>query len=174
MATFTTITDGQLDQDSPITEPLMTALRDNPIAIAQGDSTVPAANRVLSPALALSFQTGTATRTTPGTSTIVTLDTTDLSDLADMGVALLTGTVEADTTDAGDSLVGTIISNQVSTPTAIQSFSSSGNNTNYVSFSYLVELSSVTTLNLRLSVATASGTGTQTATAYGQIIILGR
>lgn len=171
MATFTTITDGQLDQDSPITEPLMTALRDNPIAIAQGDSTVPAANRVLSPALALSFQTGTATRTTTGTSTIVTLDTTDLSDLADMGVALLTGTVVTTATDPADQVTGTIISNQISTPSEIISFSGGQGGPTF-SFSYLVELSSATSVNLRMSISTASGTSE--ATAYGQIIILGR
>lgn len=33
---WTTIPDDQIDQDSPITQPLMTALRDNPIAIADG------------------------------------------------------------------------------------------------------------------------------------------
>jgi len=35
MTTYTAITDGQIDQDSPITQPLMTAMRDNPIAIAE-------------------------------------------------------------------------------------------------------------------------------------------
>ena len=171
MPTYTAINDTQIEPEAPVTSELMTLLRDNPIAVAEGDSTAP---RVASPALGLTFKTGSASRTTNGTSTIVTLDTTDLSNLSDMGLALLTGTVEAETTDVGDLLVGTIISNQVSTPTAILSFSSSDNNTNYFSFSYLVELSSVTSLNLRLSVTTASGTGTQTATAYGQIVILGR
>jgi len=33
---WTTIPDSDLDQDSPLNQPLMTALRDNPIAIAQG------------------------------------------------------------------------------------------------------------------------------------------
>ena len=41
MTTYSTITDGQIDQDSPITQPLMTALRDNPIAIAEGSSGSP-------------------------------------------------------------------------------------------------------------------------------------
>jgi len=41
MATYTAITNGQIDQDSPITQPLMTALRDNPIAMAEGDSSAP-------------------------------------------------------------------------------------------------------------------------------------
>ena len=41
MTTYSTITDGQIDQDSPITQPLMTALRDNPIAIAEGAAGAP-------------------------------------------------------------------------------------------------------------------------------------
>jgi hypothetical protein len=41
MATFTTIPDTDLDADSPITENLMLALRDNPLAIASGDAAAP-------------------------------------------------------------------------------------------------------------------------------------
>lgn len=41
MTTYTPIVDGQLDQDSPITQPLMEALRDNPIAIAEGAAGAP-------------------------------------------------------------------------------------------------------------------------------------
>lgn len=41
MTTYTTITNAEVDQDSPVTQPLMTALRDNPLAIAEGDATAP-------------------------------------------------------------------------------------------------------------------------------------
>ena len=41
MTTYTTITNGEIDQDSPVTQPLMTALRDNPTAIAEGASGAP-------------------------------------------------------------------------------------------------------------------------------------
>ncbi len=41
MATHTTIADGSVDAESPITESLMTALRDNPTAIAEGASGAP-------------------------------------------------------------------------------------------------------------------------------------
>lgn len=41
MTTYSTITDGQVDQDSPITQPLITALRDNPLAIAEGAAGAP-------------------------------------------------------------------------------------------------------------------------------------
>lgn len=41
MTSYVSIPNGDIDQDSPITQPLMTALRDNPIAIAEADSTVP-------------------------------------------------------------------------------------------------------------------------------------
>lgn len=41
MTTYTTITNSEIDQDSPITQPLLTSLRDNPIAIAEGSSGAP-------------------------------------------------------------------------------------------------------------------------------------
>lgn len=41
MTTYTPITNAEIDQDSPITQPLLTALRDNPLAIAEGDATGP-------------------------------------------------------------------------------------------------------------------------------------
>lgn len=41
MTTYTTIPDADIDQDSPVTQPLMTALRDNPIAIAEGAAGAP-------------------------------------------------------------------------------------------------------------------------------------
>lgn len=60
MTTYTTIADADIDQDSPVTQPLMTALRDNPIAIAEADSSVAAS-------LLPSVKLGTLT-TTSGTS----------------------------------------------------------------------------------------------------------
>ena len=36
MTTYTAIPNGDIDQDSPVTQPLMTLLRDNPISIAEG------------------------------------------------------------------------------------------------------------------------------------------
>ena len=41
MTSYVAIPNGDIDQDSPVTQPLMTALRDNPIAIAEGDNTAP-------------------------------------------------------------------------------------------------------------------------------------
>jgi hypothetical protein len=41
MADWTTIANNEIDGDSPITESLMTALRDNPVAITQGASGAP-------------------------------------------------------------------------------------------------------------------------------------
>lgn len=41
MTTYTDITNGQVDVDSPITSSLMTALRNNPLAIAERDTTAP-------------------------------------------------------------------------------------------------------------------------------------
>ena len=41
MTTYTAIPTGDIDTDSPVTQPLMTALRDNPIATAEGSSGAP-------------------------------------------------------------------------------------------------------------------------------------
>ena len=45
MTTYTSIPNGDVDQDSPVTQPLLTALRDNTISIAENDSSVPTALR---------------------------------------------------------------------------------------------------------------------------------
>jgi len=42
MTTYTNIPDADIDQDSPVTQPLMTALRDNLLSVAEGDATAPA------------------------------------------------------------------------------------------------------------------------------------
>jgi len=54
LTTYTTIANGDIDQDSPVTQPLMTALRDNPLAIAEGDATAPS----LLPAIAAKTAAG--------------------------------------------------------------------------------------------------------------------
>ena len=41
MTTYTSIPNADIDQDSPVTQTLMTALRDNPIAITEGASGAP-------------------------------------------------------------------------------------------------------------------------------------
>lgn len=45
MTVYTAIPNGDIDQDSPITQPLLTALRDNLIACAEGDASVPTGAR---------------------------------------------------------------------------------------------------------------------------------
>ena len=41
MTTYVAIPDGDIDLDSPVNQPLMTALRDNPIAMFEGDASAP-------------------------------------------------------------------------------------------------------------------------------------
>jgi len=41
MTTYTSIIDSEIDTDSPVTESLMTRIRDNPIAITEGSSGAP-------------------------------------------------------------------------------------------------------------------------------------
>jgi hypothetical protein len=43
MTSYTAITNGEIDQDSPITQPLMTAMRDNPLSMFETDSSAPLA-----------------------------------------------------------------------------------------------------------------------------------
>lgn len=44
MTDYVTIPNEDIDQDSPVTQPLMTALRDNPVAIAEGNPDAPEVN----------------------------------------------------------------------------------------------------------------------------------
>lgn len=55
MTTYVPIPDGDIDQDSPVTQPLMTAMRDNPIAITEGSSGAP---RIQAAALGDSVSSG--------------------------------------------------------------------------------------------------------------------
>lgn len=41
MTTYVAISSGEIDADSPITADLMSKLRDNPLAIAEGDASAP-------------------------------------------------------------------------------------------------------------------------------------
>lgn len=41
MTSYTAITNAEIDADSPVTQPLMTAMRDNPIAISEGSTNAP-------------------------------------------------------------------------------------------------------------------------------------
>jgi len=156
MATYTAITDAEIDQDSPITQTLMTKYRDNLTAVVEGDDTAP---RILSPALGLTYKTGSGT---------ITLDTTDLSNLADMGLALLTGYDDASITNSGT--VYAEADYRIKTTGSYGSFieimsqilvGTEGTTRDIrASFSYLLPLSGVT--------------GIQLSCTSGQILILGR
>ena len=165
MATFSTIADGSIDQDSPITQSLMTALRDNTLAIQQGDDTAP---NIVSRALGLSIVTGSVTHTSSTTSTICTMNTGVDANLADSNYALMCGVI--DCTANSDSITATVFSNRVSAPVNLvrASFGSTGSQ----SFCFLYETGgSSEFVNLRL---TTTLTGTGTISAYGAIILLGR
>lgn len=55
MTAFVAIPNGDIDQDSPVTQELLTALRDNLLAVAEGDATAP---KILPPALDLFLASG--------------------------------------------------------------------------------------------------------------------
>ena len=71
MTTYVAIPNGDIDQDSPLTQPLITALRDNPLAVIEGDSSAP---RIVGMALDLYLGTITATATEAGLSGLGDLD----------------------------------------------------------------------------------------------------
>jgi len=165
MATFSTIADGSIDQDSPITQSLMTALRDNTLAIQQGDDTAP---NIVSRALGLSIVTGSVTHTGGATSTICTMDTGVDANLADSNYALMCGVI--DCTAVSDSITARVFSNRVSAPANFVTATFSGTGSH--SFCFLYETGgSSQSVNLRLA-TTLTGTGT--ISAYGAIILLGR
>jgi hypothetical protein len=60
MATYTAIANGEIDAESPITDLLLGRLRDNPIAIAENDATVPASLRSYTLLATLATTSGTA------------------------------------------------------------------------------------------------------------------
>jgi len=163
MTAYTTIANSDIEPEAPVTSELMTAFRDNLVSVAEGDDTNVSTPRITSPALDLSHKTGSVTLTTSTDSNIVVLDTTDLSNLEDMTLALVTGTVECSTSDT---LTTRITCNRV-TPSYLLDTTQTGS----FSFSHLAVLSSAANINLRLDI---TGSGTFSATAYGQILILGR
>jgi len=165
MVTFSTIADGSIDQDSPITQSLMTALRDNTLAIQQGDDTAP---NIVSRALGLSIVTGSVTNTTSTTSTICTMNTGVDANLADSNYALMCGVI--DCTANSDTVTARVFSNRVSAPANLVNVQFGG--TGSQSFCFLYETGgSDQFVNLRFQ-TTLTGTGT--AVGYGAIILLGR
>lgn len=71
MTTYTAIPNGDVDQDSPVTQPLMTLVRDNPIGIAEGAAGAP---RIWLPALERLLP-GTEIRLRSDTAVLITTST---------------------------------------------------------------------------------------------------
>lgn len=70
MTTYSATTSGEIDSDSPITDTLMGKLANNPLAIAEGDTTIPANARP-------SFLLGTLTTTSGTVQTLSSLTLTN-------------------------------------------------------------------------------------------------
>ena len=66
MTTYITINNSEIDPDSPITSELMTKLRDNPIAMAENDSSVPVGVKIGHVLLGTLTTTSGATQTLSG------------------------------------------------------------------------------------------------------------
>jgi len=163
MTTYSTIADADIDQDSPITQTLMTALRDNVLAIQQGDATAP---HIASRALDLSFVTGT--RTTAGV--ICTMDATVDSNIADARLALMCGVISATAEAAGSASVQ---SDSVASPAIISQVQVAGSggspDTDIASFAFLYETGGDTSFNLNMTLS-----GISDVTVHAAIILLGR
>lgn len=109
MATWTTIANTAVDVDSPVTVSLVTALRDNPEAIAEGSDNAP---KISAPAMGIVLSSGNIT--TAAAVTITGLDRVDkvldhyrLNVFDDTGGANTTGTYRYRTsTDGGSTWSG--------------------------------------------------------------------
>lgn len=89
MTTYTAIPNTSIDIDSPVTQPLMTALRDNPIAISEGSSGAP---KVQPEALELVYGSGSAS----GTATLISVyDLDDVNYILTEGEGTVTSTPSA-------------------------------------------------------------------------------
>lgn len=171
MTTYTAIPNTDIDRDSPITEPLMTLLRDNPIAISEGATGAP---RILSPALDLT-QTGIVSATDNGV-TLTTGTSATVRSLATTGsgIALITGVVEATTNSGnnGNSITATITANR-GYPTALAKVSAGGTSqSEFASFAFFVTFDS--NLTIEVYMAAAGGFSSAYAKCHAQIVLMGR
>lgn len=82
MTTYTAIPNTSIDIDSPVTQPLLTALRDNPIAITEGSSGAP---KIKPEALDIYYGDGSAS----GIATIISV-----YDLDNVDYALIVGEID--------------------------------------------------------------------------------
>ena len=86
MTTYTTVPNSDIDQDSPVTQPLLTALRDNPLAIAEGTSGAPKISPLAFSGFYLGYSSATSgawttTFTFPATSKLLFIEA-DLKNVA--------------------------------------------------------------------------------------------
>jgi len=171
MTTYTAIPNSDIDRDSPITEPLMTLLRDNPIAITEGAVGAP---RILSPALDLT-QTGIVSSTDNGVTFTTTSAATSVRSLATTGsgIALITGVVEATTNSGnnGNSITATITSNRGFPAALAKVTAGSTSQTEFASFSFFVTYGESVTIEVYM--ATAGSFSSAYAKCHAQITLMG-
>lgn len=166
MTNYTTITNGQVDQDSPITQPLITALRDNPTAIVEGASGAP---RLLGEAVAraadLPVLTVTATSAYDASncfeeSTPLSGETRRLITRACTGAAIFTIVISVSHPGGGGSTSGTSTLKKNGTQVLTVSTSASGEDPASSSNSTSGSVSIVPTDVITLEV-TGSGSGSR-------------
>ena len=164
MTTYTAIANSAIDQDSPVTQPLMTALRDNPIAITEGASGAP---RVQPEALALYYVSGSATRSTSGSSAVV-----EVTDLDNVDYVLLTGSILVTSASALGSVVCAVSTDNGATyGSEVTAFSVQGTSQNYESsgFGWIADVSGGNAIEVRCknSVNSASVTVVAQVSGFG-------
>lgn len=172
MTTYTAIPNSDIDRDSPITEPLMTLLRDNPIAISEGATGAP---RILSPALDLT-QTGIVSATDNGVTLTTATGATLVRSLATTGdgIALITGVVEATTNSGnnGNSITATITSNRGYPAALAKVAAGSTSQSEFASFAFFVTFGSGVTIEVYM--AAAGSFSSAYAKCHAQITLMGR
>lgn len=105
MTTYTTIANTSIDVDSPVTEGLMTALRDNPIAIAEGSSGAP---KVAVNALRCVTYTASGTFNVPSDVTKIWYEVAGAGGASGIVWANTAGAILTPSTAGGSSSLGTI------------------------------------------------------------------
>ena len=158
MTDYTSIADSQIDPKAPVTSELMTALRDNPIAISEGSSGAP---KIKPEALNIYLGDGASSGTTTGTTNILTV--TDL-DALDYVLVSASSTLSTDNSIIASAAYSTSTNNGVSFGSSIKF--AVGNGTGSFSGAAIVDCSgSINSVRISFAV-TESGSSTWSVNSY--------
>lgn len=160
MADWTAISDSQLDPKAPVTSELMNALRDNPIALAEGATGAP----IIQPeAISLYYGSGSATRSSSGSSAVI-----EVTDLDNVDYVLLTGSILVTSATARGSVVYAVSTDNGATyGSEVTAFSVQGTSEGYESsgFGWIADVSGGNAIEVRCK----NGVNSASVTVVAQV-----